>query len=126
MTDPAAANQLPPESHDKIVEGLPARVRDMATLRGLGFKCLEIGRRFGISAQAVSITLARYRHRHDLLGSNAEMLELSSRAVNALSRIGVTTREGVRRDEVLVRLQGERNCGAKTVEEIRRWLERGG
>ena len=97
MMDPAAANQLPPEPRDKILEGLHARVREMATLRGLGFKCLEIGRRFGISAQAVSITLARYRHRHDLLDGNAEMLELSSRAANALSRIGVTTREGVRR-----------------------------
>lgn len=126
MKDPAAANEIPPKSRDKTVEGLPARVRDMATLRGLGFTCLEIGSRFGISPQAVSVTLARHRRRHDLLDGNAEMLELSSRAANALSRIGVTTREGVRRDKVLVRLQGERNCGAKTIGEIRRWLVCGG
>lgn len=126
MTEPAAAKEPSPELRDKTVEAVPARVRDMATLRGLGFTCHEIGRRFGISAQAVSITLARYRHRHDLLDGNGELLDLSSRAVNALSRIGVNTREGAHRDEVLVRLQGEKNCGAKTIEEIRRWLERGG
>lgn len=124
MSENAIANEISPESQDKTVASLPGRVRDIAALRGLGFTCLEIGRRFGISAQAVSITLARYRHRHDLLDGNGEMLELSSRAANALSRIGVTNRTEGRRSDIFVLLRGQRNCGTRTLEEIRSWLER--
>ena len=123
MLENTIANEIPPESQDKTVASLPGRVRDIAALRGLGFTRLEIGRRFGSSAQAVSITLTRYRHRHDLLDGKAEMLELSSRAANALSRIGVTNRSDARRVDIFELLRRQRNCGTRTLEEIRTWLE---
>lgn len=53
------------------------------------------------------------------------MLELSARAANALSRIGVNSRADARKRDVFVLLRRERNCGEKTLDEIRRWLERG-
>jgi hypothetical protein len=107
-----------------MLADLPARVRDIATLRGLGYKCFEIGRRFGITAQAVSATLARY-HRH--IGNFRErkdMLELSSPAVNVLARIGIMSRADVQGRDIFALLRRERNCGAKTIDEIRRWLGR--
>jgi len=110
---------------DDILAKLPGRVRDIATLRGLGYTCLEIGRRFGITPQAVSATLARYHRRVTDLGARQDMLELSGRAVNALSRIGVNSRADALKRDVFVLLGRERNCGEKTLEEIRRWLERG-
>jgi DNA-directed RNA polymerase alpha subunit len=104
---------------------LPARVRDIATLRGLGFTCLEIGRRFGITPQAVSATLSRHHRRIDDMKGCPEMSELSARSVNALSRIGVNSRAEACRRDIFTLLLRERNCGAKSLEEIRRWLERG-
>jgi DNA-directed RNA polymerase alpha subunit len=97
-------------------------VRDIATLRGLGYTCMEIGRRFGITPQAVSATLARYHRRMTDLGARQDMLELSGRAVNALSRIGVNSRADALNRDVFVLLRRERNCGEKTLEEIRRWI----
>lgn len=111
---------------DDILAKLPARVRDIATLRGLGYTCMEIGRRFGITPQAVSATLARHHRRMGDFGARQDMLELSSRAANALSRIGVNSRADARNRDVFALLHRERNCGAKSLEEIRRWLERGG
>ena len=110
---------------DDVLAKLPGRVRDIATLRGLGYTCMEIGRRFGITPQAVSATLARYHRRVTVLGARQDMLELSGRAVNALSRIGVNSRADALKRDVFVLLGRERNCGEKTLEEIRRWLERG-
>ena len=110
---------------DEIVAALPGRVRDIATLRGLGYTCLEIGRRMDISAQAVSATLARYRRRAGDFGGRREMLELSTRAVNALSRIGIDRRADVRGRDIFALLARQKNCGEKTLEEIRRWLDHG-
>ena len=110
---------------DDVLSSLPGRVRDIATLRGLGYKCVEIGLRFGITAQAVSATLARY-HRH--VGDFRErkhMLELSARACNVLTRLGIENRSDARGCDIFALLRRERNCGEKTIDEIRRWLERG-
>ena len=110
---------------DDILSSLPGRVRDIATLRGLGYKCVEIGQRFGITAQAVSATLARY-HRH--VGDFRErkhMLELSARACKVLTRLGIESRSDARGRDIFALLRRERNCGEKTIDEIRRWLERG-
>ena len=112
-----------PAAADVLAE-LPGRVRDIATLRGLGYTCMEIGRRFGITPQAVSATLARYHRRMTDLGARQDMLELSGRAVNALSRIGVNSRADALNRDVFVLLRRERNCGEKTLEEIRRWIGR--
>ena len=114
-----------PPGADDILARLPGRVRDIATLRGLGYTCMEIGRRFGITPQAVSATLARY-HRHvGDFRERQDMLELSARACNVLTRIGITTRSDARDRDIFALLRRERNCGEKTIDEIRRWLERG-
>jgi hypothetical protein len=110
---------------EAVLAKLPGRVRDIATLRGLGYTCLEIGRRFGITAQAVSATLARHHRRIGDFGPDSEMLELSARAANALTRVGIERRADARGRDVFGLLRRERNCGEKTLEEIRRWLERG-
>jgi predicted transcriptional regulator len=115
----------PPRLDDALAK-LPARVRDIATLRGLGFTCLEIGHRFGITPQAVSATLSRHHRRIDDMRGCPEMSELSARSVNALSRIGVNSRAEACGRDIFTLLLRERNCGAKSLEEIRRWLERGG
>jgi hypothetical protein len=108
-----------------VLVSLPGRVRDIATLRGLGYTCLEIGRRFGITPQAVSATLARYHRRIGDFGQRMDMLELSARASNALTRIGIESRADARGKDIFALLRRERNCGEKTLDEIRRWLERG-
>jgi hypothetical protein len=110
---------------DDVLSGLPGRVRDIATLRGLGYKCAEIGQRFGITAQAVSATLARYHRQIGDFGERKEMLELSARAANVLTRLGIESRADARGHDIFSRLRRERNCGEKTIDEIRRWLERG-
>ena len=117
--------EFAPPGADDVLANLPGRVRDIATLRGLGSKCIEIGRRFGITAQAVSATLARYHRQVGDLAERKEMLELSARAVNVLTRIGVSSRSDARGRDIFVLLRRERNCGEKTMDEIRRWLERG-
>jgi len=114
-----------PRGADDVLARLPGRVRDIATLRGLGYTCMEIGRRFGITPQAVSATLARY-HRHvGDFGQRQEMLELSARAANVLTRIGINSRAEARGRDIFALLRRERNCGEKTMDEIRRWLARG-
>jgi len=112
----------PPDADD-IFAKLPGRVRDIATLRGLGYTCMEIGRRFGITPQAVSATLARHHRRVGDFGQRKAMLELSARAVNALTRLGISTRAEARGRDIFTLLRRERNCGEKTIDEIRRWLE---
>lgn len=109
---------------DDILAKLPRRVRDIATLRGLGYTCMEIGRRFAITPQAVSATLARHHRRMGDFDARKDMLELSARAANALSRIGVNSRADAIKRDVFVLLRRERNCGEKTLEEIRIWLAR--
>lgn len=118
--------EFAPSGADDVLAALPGRVRDIATLRGLGYTCMEIGRRFGITPQAVSATLARHRRHAGEFGRRKEMLELSARAANVLTRLGIGTRAEGRERDIFTLLCRERNCGAKTVDEIRRWLGHGG
>lgn len=104
------------------IENLPRRVRDIATLRGLGYSFREIGREFEVSPQAISLMLSRHRRVLRRLKGSIELQHLSPRAVNALGRHGVRTREQAIRTNVLYLLKGERNCGSKTRAEIERWL----
>lgn len=104
---------------------VPARIRDVAALRGLGYSYREIGRPLNITGQAVSIMLGRYRRSLKSLRKSMELCNLSSRAVNALGRHGVTSREQARSVSILELLENERNCGRKTLEEIARWMNDG-
>jgi hypothetical protein len=108
------------------IENLPSRVRDIATLRGLGYSFREIAREFGVSPQAISLMLSRHRHVLKQLHGAVELTSLSARAVNALGRHGVRTREEALRVNVCALVQNERNCGEKTRDEIGRWLEAAG
>ena len=109
-------------SSDDLIAGLPVRVRDIALLRGLGYSFREIGKRLGVTPQAVSLMLARHRRCLKSLSKAVEMVELSARAANALGRHKISTREGARQADVLRLLRYERNCGQKTFDEIERWL----
>lgn len=109
----------------QCIAELPARVRDIATLRGLGYSYREIGERFGTTHQAVSIMLTRHRRSLSSLRDRPDLAGLSARAVNVLGRIGVCSREEASARDVLALLQIQRNCGAKTREEIARWLTAG-
>ncbi len=105
-----------------IIENVPSRVRDMATLRGLGYSLREIAELFRVSPQAISLTLTRHRRRLQSLETAVQLTNLLSRAVNVLGRHQITTREQAQRADVLNLLLAERNCGRKTREEIRRWM----
>ena len=105
-----------------IPDGVPQRVKEIALLRGLGYSFREIGDRLGISPQAVSLMLSRHRRAAKLLDGTLQLHGLSSRAVNALGRHSIRTREEARERNILAILPSERNCGSKTVSEIERWL----
>jgi len=105
-----------------IPDGVPQRVKEIALLRGLGYSFREIGDRLGISPQAVSLMLSRHRRAAKLLDKTLQLHGLSSRAVNALGRHSIRTREEARDRNILAILPSERNCGSKTVSEIERWL----
>lgn len=104
------------------LDELPLRIRDIATLRGLGYSFREIGREFEVSPQAISVMLSRHRRTIKSLRGAIQLHGLSPRAVNALGRHGTHTREEAVRKDVLSLLLGERNCGAKTRNEIERWM----
>ncbi|MFM8656531.1 MAG: sigma factor-like helix-turn-helix DNA-binding protein [Chthoniobacterales bacterium] len=104
------------------IEALPSRIRDIAIMRGLGYKHHEIARHMGMTPQAVSIMLQRHRAKIKELGVRTEHWELSTRAANVLGRLRVTTREESRAKHVAGKLRGQRNCGEKTILEIERWL----
>lgn len=91
-------------------------------LRGLGYSYRVIGRQFGVTPQAVSLMLTRHRRSLKSLRGAVELNSLSARAVNALGRHGVRTREEAQEANVLELLAGERNCGNKTIDEITRWI----
>jgi hypothetical protein len=113
-----------PQKSDSFdtLENLPRRIRDIATLRGLGYSFREIGREFEVSPQAISLMLSRHRRVLKQLKGAIELQGLSARAVNALGRYGVHTREEAIRINVLALINGERNCGAKTLGELERWI----
>lgn len=104
---------------------VPMRVRDIATMRGLGYTYREIAEPLNISPQAVSLMLSRYRRSLKCLRQSMELCQLSSRAVNALGRHGVKTREEARNQGILEQLKNQRNCGRKTLDEIERWMNDG-
>jgi predicted transcriptional regulator len=110
-------------SHPCALDTIPERVRQIAMLRGLGYSYRQIAGPLQVTPQAVSLMLTRHRHSLKSLRTAMELNSLSARAVNALGRHGIRTREQARQANVLELLAGERNCGRKTMEEIARWLE---
>jgi len=105
------------------LESVPQRIREIAMLRGLGYSFRQIAEQFSVTPQAVSLMLSRHRRAIRSLRGALELNNLSARAVNALGRHGIRTREQARQKDVLALLDGERNCGRKTLEEIAQWLE---
>lgn len=114
---PAPENKKP-----ATLDSVPRRVGEIAMLRGLGYSYRVIGRQFGVTPQAVSLMLTRHRRSLKSLRGAVELSSLSARAVNALGRHGVRTREEAQEANVLELLAGERNCGNKTIDEITRWI----
>jgi DNA-directed RNA polymerase alpha subunit len=117
-----AATTTSPSSAASLEE-LPQRIRDIATLRGLGYTFREISKQFGVTPQAISLMLSRHRRVLKTLRGSVELAGLSPRAVNALGRHGIRSRAAAFEADVLELLKGERNCGKKTLEEIRRWMD---
>jgi len=91
-------------------------------LRGLGYTFREISEQFGVTPQAISLMLSRHRRVLKTLRGAVELTGLSPRAVNALGRHGIRSRAAAVEADVLELLKGGRNCGDKTLEEIRQWL----
>lgn len=110
------------DDHHVVPEDVPQRVKEIAMLRGLGYSFREIGERLNVSPQAVSLMLSRHRRAAKSLDKTLQLRGLSSRAVNALGRHSIRTREQARERNILAMLPYERNCGSKTVNEIERWL----
>ncbi len=104
------------------IESLPQRVREIAVLRGLGYSFREISQQFKVTPQAASLMLSRHRRSLKSLAGSKELTELSARAVNALGRHKISTREQAKRADVLHLLRHQRNCGRKTFEEIEHWI----
>jgi len=102
---------------------VPWRIREIAMLRGLGYSYREIARPLGVSPQAVSLMLSRHRRSIKSLRGAMELGNLSPRAVNALARHGIRTRSEARQRDAVSLLRNARNCGSKTIEEIRRWID---
>jgi predicted DNA-binding protein YlxM (UPF0122 family) len=115
---PVARGKQPRINPDDI----PHRVRDIAMMRGLGYSFREIAEQLNVTPQAVSLMLTRHRRSLKSIKGAMELCQLSARAVNALGRHRVSTREEARNKNVLLELRGERNCGRKTLEEIERWM----
>ena len=115
-----------PAPHPCTLDAIPERVRQIAMLRGLGYSYRQIAGPLQVTPQAVSLMLTRHRRSLKSLRAAMELSSLSARAVNALGRHGIRTREQARQAKVLERLAGERNCGRKTMEEIARWVEQKG
>ncbi len=115
------AGALAPD-HSVALEDVPPHVRDIAALRGLGFSFREIGLTYGVTPQGVSIMLFRQRELMKTIRRNSDLAGLSPRAVNALGRIGINSREAARQsDQLEGQLMGLRNCGRKTRQEILAW-----
>ena len=104
------------------LEAVPQRIREIAMLRGLGYSFREIAQQFSVTPQAISLMLSRHRKSLKSLRGALELNNLSARAVNALGRHSIRSREAARRGSVLELLKNERNCGRKTLGEIEQWL----
>ena len=70
--------------------------------------------------------LSRHRRCLKALRGSIELSTLSPRAVNALARHGIRTREQAREADAINLLRGERNCGRKTLEEVASWMDAAG
>ena len=57
------------------------------------------------------------------LAGSVELRTLSPRAVNALGRHGIRTREQARKTDAINLRSGERNCGRKTLEDVAHWMD---
>lgn len=121
--DSQLADTTPGRTSAATLDELPQRVRDIATLRGLGYTFREISKQFEVTPQAISLMLSRHRRVIKKLRGAVDLAGLSPRAVNALGRHGIRSRAAALETDVLELLQGERNCGKKTLEEIRRWID---
>ena len=110
------------QSPMSTIDELPQRIRDIATLRGLGYSFRKIGEQFGVTPQAVSLMLARHLRGLRTLNGSVELKNLSPRAVNALARHGIRTREQARQKNAIALIKGSRNCGHKTLAEISVWM----
>jgi len=119
-------SNVPPHSGRRDLDDIPERVRQIAMMRGLGYSYREIAGPLNVTPQAVSLMLMRHRRSLKSLRGAMELSALSPRAVNALGRHGIRTREQAHQAKVLERLAGERNCGSKTLEEIARWIDEDG
>ena len=115
----AATAMMQPTNLDAV----PQRVREIAMLRGLGYSFRQIAEQFSVTPQAVSLMLSRHRRTIKSLRGALELRNLSPRAVNALGRHGIRTRDQAREKDAVALLKGERNCGRKTLEEITHWLD---
>ncbi|MBE2180647.1 MAG: sigma-70 family RNA polymerase sigma factor [Chthoniobacterales bacterium] len=113
---------IPTDARIEGLADLPQRIRDIATLRGLGYSLREIASQLDVTPQAVSLMLSRHQRALKSLGGAIDLQGLSSRAVNALGRHGISSRKQARERNVLPKLRGARNCGPKTLREIESWL----
>jgi len=104
--DSHLANTTPGRTSAATLEELPERIRDIATLRGFGYSFRQISEQFGITPQAVSLMLSRHRRCLKALRGSIELVALSPRAVNALARHGIRTREQARQMDVVALLAG--------------------
>jgi len=113
--------------HDEAVsqlEELPLYARNVATLRGLGFSFPQIARHYGVTPQAISVLLIRQRALFKPGQSLSGLVGLSPRATNCLGRLHIGTRaEAQICPDLREKLQGQRNCGEKTIEEILCWAQ---
>jgi predicted transcriptional regulator len=113
----------PAEGLTPNLDTVPQRIREIAMLRGLGYSFRQIAEQFSVTPQAVSLMLSRHRRTIKSLRGALELRNLSPRAVNALGRHGIRTRDQARERDAVALLKGERNCGRKTLEEITHWLD---
>lgn len=110
------------EIFSRRIDPVPQRVREIAMLRGLGYPFREIARQYNVTPQAISLMLSRHRRAMGSLRGNIELTHLSARAVNALGRHGIRSREEAIERNALHLLKSARNCGRKTLDEISEWI----
>lgn len=117
---------MPQQMTQFSIETIPHRVREIATLRGLGYSFREIASRTGTTPQAASVILTRYRRSLEKHGCSSDLTALSARAANVLDRLGISSKEEARRANLFEKLGRQRNCGHKTLQEIREWIANDG
>jgi IS30 family transposase len=122
MSTKTVNNSNSQASCPRTLDEVPERARQIAMLRGLGYSYRQIAGPLNVTPQAISLMLARHRRALKSLRGAMELASLSARAVNVLGRHGIRSREQARQTNLLERLDRERNCGRKTLDEIARWV----